>query len=114
MQTNGKVFFTAVVRKRERMKRYIDADGLLNGLKSDPLYPLVKKYGIERAIDAQPTADVRENVPGKWWHEPHTNNTWIQRCSNCFHVAMITVEEECPYNYCPLCGADMRGEKNEI
>ena len=57
--------------------------------------------------------DVRENVRGKWWHEPHTNNTWVQRCSNCFHVAMITGEEECPYNYCPICGADMRGGQHE-
>lgn len=44
------------------MSRYIDADRLLNGLKADALYPLVEKYGIESVIDAQPTADVRDDA----------------------------------------------------
>lgn len=51
------------------MRRYIDADRLLNGLKADPLYPLIEKYGIESVIDAQPTADVAEVV----------------RCKDCRH-----------------------------
>lgn len=100
--------------------RYIDADIAKATLKEycvDDDKEVKKWYdimGIDDCIDNNvPTADVRENVPGKWWHEPHTNNTWVQRCSNCFHVAMITVEEECPYNYCPLCGADMRGGQHE-
>lgn len=77
-------------------------------MRDNELMPIFFKPYFDKVIETL-TADVRENVPGKWWHEPHTNNTWIQRCSNCFHVAMITVEEECPYNYCPICGADMRG-----
>lgn len=93
--------------------RLIDADKLKQHYayweSSKYDYMQEEKKLFDDIVDQQPTANVRENVPGKWWHEPHTNNTWVQRCSNCFHVAMITVEEECPYNYCPLCGADMRG-----
>ena len=100
------------------MSRYIDADKLKSEfdykhIDMNKTAACVHHKNILEIINQQPTANVRENVPGKWWHEPHTNNTWVQRCSNCFHVAMITVEEECPYNYCPLCGADMRGEHDE-
>ena len=49
------------------MPRYIDADALIAGLRKDPLFPLVEKYGLTGVIDAQPTVDAVEVV----------------RCKNC-------------------------------
>lgn len=90
--------------------RYIDADKLKKNLTIPSASIIEIGKAITAQIDDQPTADVRENVSGEWLHEPYINNTWVQRCSNCFHVAMISSKEECPYNYCPKCGAQMKGD----
>lgn len=93
------------------MSRHIDADRLLNDLKADALYPLVKKYGIERVIDAQPTADVRENVRGEWKEVAERGLCDLRKCSNCGHIEAVGLEMITPKpNFCPNCGADMRGE----
>ena len=53
-------------------------------------------------IDDIPIADVRENVRGKWLRP--SNSLWkIADCSVC---GITSVEAE---NFCPNCGADMRG-----
>ena len=100
------------------MSRHIDADRLLNDLKADALYPLVKKYGIERVIDAQPTADVRENVRGEWiyWYEKIENDTCTEyrphcKCSECgTEYDSHTVKF---INFCPNCGAKMSHTKEK-
>ena len=76
------------------MSRYIDADLLQEDFKAD--------HGGKRSlmIDTQPTADVRENVRGEWIQMFGKN-----LCSRCGHKIDIV-----PTNYCPNCGADMRGE----
>ena len=88
------------------MSRYIDADLLQEDFKAD--------HGGKRSlmIDTQPTADVRENVKGNWL--PQDNNKtngmmsttvyYYPKCSVCGHCANYT-------NFCPNCGADMRGEE---
>ena len=91
------------------MRRYIDADKLQEEFK--------ELHGGKRSllIDAQPTADVRENVKGEWidcgvhgdwaWETDGHGNCWhIWKCSQCGYKT-----EQCS-NYCPNCGADMRGE----
>lgn len=51
-----------------------------------------------------PSADVRENVRGEWLSMFGHNV-----CNKCgFKIDIV------PTNFCPNCGADMRGEKNEI
>ena len=51
-------------------------------------------------------ADVRPVVRGRWsWR---TGSEY--RCTNCGrHTHVDEVMEEPAYNYCPYCGADMRG-----
>ena len=73
---------------------------------------------IEGYLSAVPAADVRENVRGKWIHtdaSPHK-----VYCSVCFGTYLHNEKwaAELPItlhpNFCPNCGADMRGEKEAI
>ena len=91
------------------MSRYIDADLLQEDFKED--------HGGKRSlmIDTQPTADVRENVRGEWiddgihgdwaWETDGHGVCWqIWKCSRCGRGTKIRS------NFCPSCGAEMRGE----
>ena len=61
---------------------------------------------FEMAINSL-TANVRENVQGKWI--PYQNEEWIyQKCSECGQIADVKS------NFCPSCGANMRGDKHEL
>lgn len=84
------------------MSRYIDADKLQQAYK--------EIHGGKRSllIDTEPTADVRENVRGAWLKGEYYSNgykeEWIfPYCSICHY------EIDKMYNFCPNCGADMRG-----
>lgn len=63
------------------------------------------------AVDNIPAADVRENVRGKWIFEKGDGMTcddgWY--CSNCKHGFHTNVPYFSEYNFCPNCGADMKG-----
>ena len=90
------------------MPRYIDADLLQEDFKAD--------HGGKRSlmIDTQPTADVRENVRGEWIE---TDTTWtamteattVQIPSKICSVCQKPVPQIMWNNFCPNCGADMRG-----
>ena len=69
--------------------------------------------GLYRALDLaehMPSADVRENIYGEW--EEVTNYKddnvyqWHIICSVCRQRGMFESD-----NFCPNCGADMRGEE---
>lgn len=88
------------------MKRYIDADYL------DELIAQLNHEGrgitrneykmIDNILFEFPTADVVERKKGKW-----IEVCGVFRCSKC---------EKCyPYatDYCPNCGAEMKGEDND-
>ena len=59
-------------------------------------------------LDPIPNADVRENVKGEWIF-PYGDKKY-KRCSVCGRVFYSI-----PYNtnFCPSCGADMRGDPND-
>lgn len=85
------------------MPRYIDAEifGFIN-FKDRP----DKSYadGIQTVmefVDLLPTADVRENVRGKWVRI--TN--YLAKCSVCEDYIDNAIS--CGYNYCPNCGAEL-------
>jgi len=58
---------------------------------------------IEGYLSAVPAADVRENVRGHWIKRKN----WLNAVCSC-----CSFEEKYPRNFCPNCGADMRGEKD--
>lgn len=63
---------------------------------------------LQDKIEKIPAADVRENVRGEW--------KWIQsyndvKCTVCGEV--YPYDDVCLFKYCPNCGANMRGEKDE-
>ena len=89
------------------MSRYIDADELifigLDNPDDDHLFEFVPKEFIDNA----PTADVVEVVRGEWiediaYYDDDGCPCIVTRCSNCGEAYPT-------YNYCPNCGADMRG-----
>ncbi len=94
--------------------RYIDADNLKERIPKDihedvfencSNCELLDDKQVKELIDSQPTADVRENVMGEWI----STGFMEVKCSNCKE----TFHELESANFCPNCGADMRGGKNE-
>ena len=110
------------------MSRYIDAEKLAlhlsdyalqespnwgaNGYGNQDAYDAINE--CIKAIDDQPTADVRENVRGHWelktcdlYGLADKVTAWANYCSVCgYHYGT-------PYNFCPHCGADMRGDNHD-
>lgn len=98
------------------MNKYIDADKLKEhyawwGEDSE------EKRIIDEIVDVQPSADVVEVKHGKWqdvkrW-ECYTHSVTDMRCSVCHCYASRVLPHQIAYIYdfCPNCGADMRGRK---
>lgn len=104
--------------------RYIDADKLkdikFNSISNDKygIYRIGWNDAIDAVVDNEPTADVRENVKGEWIdgkvkHIKNGELRNVRECSICgssyFVYDNYNSVDEIP-NYCPNCGADMRGE----
>lgn len=58
-------------------------------------------------VKGQPTADVPDRKVGKWNTDKESPE--YATCSVCGHCDWDCTESEY-FNYCPNCGADMRGE----
>ena len=98
-------------------KKYIDANELKKNywkyMTFSDLHGIRAEF--EEAIDAQPEADVRKNVRGKWIEVPDDAFASTYYCSNCKEMPIVDIY--CNYvfsNFCPNCGADMRGEKDAV
>lgn len=64
---------------------------------------------IRRRIRQIPAADVRENIHGNWVgidDFPYE----VFECDRCGYIIEFAIKEHLA-NFCPNCGADMRGEK---
>ena len=117
------------------MPRYIDADALMKVIREHD-YPLRSHFnstdngmftiGVQQAVDEAPTIEAVPVVRGEWIVDECDSTddvpsySWI-----CFHCSECNADydleegqygwcryEKIPYNYCPNCGCDMRGESN--
>lgn len=96
--------------------RLIDADALMERMYHDAFESdtdmqkwdsgcWIRYKMFENAMDSAPT--VEERRKGKWIGKPIAGYSTV-RCSCCEEVFL---ENEGKWNYCPNCGADMRGEE---
>lgn len=93
------------------MARYIDAEELTDEIKSlrvtifgMDIFSDNAKDSVLRVIDEQPTADVVEVKHGYWIEEGGK----VPECSICKKICVNKGD------YCIHCGADMRGDKNDL
>lgn len=90
------------------MPRYIE-DTILKSITIKGL----KLYDWVNFVDTIPSADVRENVRGEWidaWRSAMDGTRhWYRECSECgYERDDDNIDKDT--NFCPNCGADMRGE----
>lgn len=98
------------------MNRYIDADLLKQSIPNTKMDEfencrycrLLDEEQVKDLIDQQPTADVRENVKGWWFPNKHEGAGYgYFVCSAC-GADFYNI-----YDFCPNCGADMRGANDD-
>lgn len=65
---------------------------------------------VLECIDNVPTADVRENVHGKWIIHKDSAIVHDRLITN-YECSVCRVWSRYHSNFCPNCGADMRGEE---
>ena len=115
------------------MSRYIDADALLKNFQEKLCFNVEcsicpfqddenNSCMVEDWIKEEPTADVREVVCGEWKEKEvflnkdgYDIDEWQSaKCSVCgkHHTTPYKYYFD-NYNYCPCCGADMKGETDE-
>ena len=95
------------------MAEYIEREAVKKVFK-DFGKPLVMAPGFAaRQIDAIHAADVAPVVHGRWEVHPKDTHASLKhleklRCTHCWHFFYHDCGDS--KNYCPNCGADMRGE----
>lgn len=107
------------------MPRYIDADALIKAMntwdkfgfshsgafvrepKNDDYVPYVHYGDMVKCVKGMPTADVVERKKGEWIDDEMVCKA---RCSACDTEWSWISNEMDRFNYCPNCGARMKGE----
>ena len=68
------------------------------------------KDAVIDSLEDLPSADVRENVRGEWslvTDRYGVNGEYVWKCSACSEMTI------CKGDFCPNCGADMRGDNHD-
>lgn len=95
------------------MSRYINADALQEHIEKRAIAEPWVRAIMNAMVDDEPTADVRPNVRGEWIKSDRDKDFWV--CSVCKNegyedrMAWRLVFANLYLNFCPNCGADMRG-----
>ena len=111
---------SALIEELKNIEVTIDYEALkklVNVAKDEDVLETIIKYVMWQSseismqhIETQPTVEEREVVHGEW--EYH----WFDSiCSVCGYInkadGVTRIRND--HNFCPNCGADMRGKKNE-
>lgn len=70
-----------------------------------------RRAELREALDLAIEALQQERPKGEWEHHMDRNGILWERCSECGDSTLVCDREN--INFCPNCGADMRGEKHE-
>ena len=102
------------------MARYIDIEGAGIG-KANREQFLVPEFAdgwnaVLKILEKEPTADVVEVKHGEWIEKEEIYGDVYYTCSNCNNdwTTIDGTPQENFMNFCPYCGADMRGGKNGL
>ena len=93
------------------MSKYINADDVYDGMRKHGFE--AKYITIGEFVDHLPSADVVEVKHGEWQiTDAYPHNVYCSECHERFAQTHWAVWEDgsLPRNFCPNCGADMRGE----
>lgn len=93
--------------------RLIDADALREGWLEWNPYEIIEANTVLDSIDEQPTIDPESLKPQGEWRRRKTSYSqtgFIDECSVCGNRL---VHLGCKTNYCPNCGARMKGADHE-
>ena len=101
------------------MNDYISRQAAIELLFNEDDYGKASIYTYD--LESLPPADVRENVRGKWIDMDSDLEKYDDiRCSCCMHAFTVDAYHwtdigfiKDDLNFCPNCGADMRGESDE-
>lgn len=93
------------------MDEHIEREAAIKMMRGSAIakYPLSFSIGILAAADElqkMPAADVAPVVHGRWIYFGGNHYTRISQCTNC------CAKYDFRSNYCPNCGAKMRGGKD--
>ena len=100
--------------------RLIDADPIIKAFEKEKAsehccgdwYSTV--CSIIRLLESRPTIRIKERKRGEWKHiiDKDWTGGELYRCSCCnYGYAIGAYHEPYEFQYCPNCGADMRGEE---
>lgn len=97
------------------MKDYIERDAAKEAVCTVILHDGIRD-ALKSCIDDVPAADVRPVVRGEWIGHPEClkymnayadDHIVCSACEECFSI----LDNDCErFNFCPNCGADLRGE----
>lgn len=94
--------------------RLIDADKLIEfldiGHLRHPSELCFSEIEVANLLLHAPAVDAKPVVHGNWKFN-HFYDEW--ECSECGSLIALSDDENGHPNFCPHCGADMRGEKND-
>ena len=95
-------------------KKYINADALLDKIErmwdTHQLTNTKHKTFVD-LLNAEPAADVRENVRGEWEIMEDADGCTYYRCSACHRYRFHNGAMLKKYRFCPICGAENRPKK---
>lgn len=111
-----------ILAKQQTSEDCVSRDAMMKCFKKWQPYMATRILGYEQELSKLPSVTL-SRPKGKWiCHRDHCESLGVipsglgvyEWCSNCDCGIDIREWQRNHYNFCPNCGADMRGDKNEM